>query len=128
MEHMQQDIGPQKISFIIKPPAGSVSKPAIKPPAYAWQDLALQLIKDLNVPGFKRNSMFKVCKENSRELIEKALAETRELCQTGEKWKYFFKVIDSLKNNRVTTPEQQQQNLLNYIKKQKQAKKKNLPQ
>ncbi len=125
---MEKDLGPQKISFIINPPAGVPAKPLIKPPAHPWQDHALSLIKELNVPGFKRNSMFRVCKENSRELIEKALAETKELCESGEKWKYFFKVIDSLRNNRLATPQEQQQNLLNYIKKQNRRKnKKELP-
>lgn len=121
--YMAQDMGPQKISFLMKPAPSVEQKPAIKPPAYAWQDLALELIKELQVPGFKRNSMFKVCKDNTRELVEKARNETKELCTSGEKWKYFFKVVDSLKNNRVATPEQQQVNLLNYIKQQKKFKK-----
>ena len=89
---MAHDAGPQKLSFILK------SKPeAIKPPAYEWQDLALKIIAEFGVPGFKRNSVFKVCKQNSKELVEKAINETKELCKTGECWKYFFKVIDSLK-------------------------------
>ena len=68
-----------------------------KPPAYQWQDLALRVIKELNIPNFKRNAVFKVCKENSKEFIETCLNDTKELCQTGEKWKYFFKLISELK-------------------------------
>ncbi|MFH0955835.1 MAG: hypothetical protein V1801_01310 [Candidatus Falkowbacteria bacterium] len=63
-----------------------------KAPAYPWQDLALQVIKELNVPDFKRSSVFKLCKQKPRVYIEKCLNDTKELCQTGEKWKYFFKV------------------------------------
>jgi len=85
--------GPQKISDIF-----SHKRQEIKPPAYPWQDLALRVIKELGVPAFKRNSVFKLCKENSKDFIEKCLNETKELCQTGERWKYFFKVIDSLKH------------------------------
>lgn len=88
---MKDDIGPQKLSFIIS------QKPAetIKPPAYQWQDMALKIIAEFAVPNFKRNSVFKICKDNSKELVEKAVNETKELCKSGEKWKYFFKVVDS---------------------------------
>lgn len=65
----------------------------IKPPTYEWQDLALQLIKDLGVPNFKRSSIFKACKENSKTVILAALNDTKELCKTGLKWKYFFKIL-----------------------------------
>lgn len=61
-------------------------------PAYAWQDLALRVIKELNVPDFKRSAVFKVCKIKPRTYIEKCLNDTKELCHSGEKWKYFFKV------------------------------------
>jgi hypothetical protein len=89
---MPIDPGLQKISLILK-----TDKPKLpKPPAYEWQDFALHLITELGVPNFKRNSVFRICKINSKELVEKALNETRELCKSGEKWKYFFKVIDSL--------------------------------
>ena len=68
-------------------------QPAVKAPAYQWQDLALQIIKELNIPGFKRNSVFKACKDHPRPVILKAMNDTKELCQSGEKWKYFFKVL-----------------------------------
>ena len=67
--------------------------PNKKPPAYEWQDLALRVIKDLNIPNFKRSSVFKACKEKPKMFIEKCLNDTKELCQSGEKWKYFFKLI-----------------------------------
>ena len=64
-----------------------------KPPAYQWQDLALRVIKELRIPGFKRSAVFKVCKDNSRAVVEQALNDTKELCETANKWQYFFKVI-----------------------------------
>ena len=64
-----------------------------KMPAYAWQDLAVQVIKELNIPDFKKSAVFKVCKLKSRTFIEKCLNDTKELCQAGEPWKYFFKVV-----------------------------------
>lgn len=69
-------------------------KPAVKPPAHPWQELALQIIKELNIPAFKRNSVFKVCRDYPRVRVLNALNDTKELCVSGEKWKYFFKVID----------------------------------
>lgn len=67
--------------------------PNKKPPAYQWQDLALRIIEELNIPESKRNSVFKICKDNDKNFVEKALDDTKELAQTGEKWRYFFKVI-----------------------------------
>lgn len=67
----------------------------IKPPAHEWQELALRVIKDINAPSFKRNSVFKICKDYPKSVVEACLNDTKELCKTGEKWKYFFKVIDS---------------------------------
>jgi hypothetical protein len=68
----------------------------IKAPAHEWQDLALRIITELSVPNFKRNSIFKVCKDNSKEAIERALNDTKELCKSGQKWAYFLKVIDTV--------------------------------
>ncbi len=64
-----------------------------KPPAYPWQDLALEIIKELNIPSAKRNSVFKVCKLYPRERILRALNDTKELAPKGDKWKYFFKIL-----------------------------------
>lgn len=83
---MQIDQGLEKIGDLL------VGKKSKKMPAYAWQDLALHIIKELNIPNFKRSAVFKICKQKPRVYIEKCLNDTKELCQTGEKWKYFFKV------------------------------------
>jgi hypothetical protein len=85
----KKDQGPQSLGLILE----KKKEPTNKAPAYEWQDLALRVINDLGVPGFKRNSVFKICKDNPKEVVEKAMNETKELCQSGEKWKYFFKVI-----------------------------------
>jgi len=85
---MQKDDGLKKLKDIFKD-----KKAQKKPPAYEWQDLALRAIKELGIPNFKRNAVFKVCKENSKYIIEKAINDTKELCEAGEKWRYFFKVI-----------------------------------
>lgn len=83
---MQGNNGLEKIGnlFIAKKPK--------KMSAYIWQDLALMVIKELNIPAFKRSAVFKVCKENPRVYVEKCLNDTKELCHGGERWKYFFKV------------------------------------
>ena len=86
---MQTDKGLEKLGDLFVQ-ASKNRRPA--PPAYAWQDLALRVIKELNIPGFKRSAVFKVCKLKPRIYVEKCLNDTKELCQTGEKWKYFFKV------------------------------------
>ncbi|MFH1522559.1 MAG: hypothetical protein ABIE43_01920 [Patescibacteria group bacterium] len=89
--------GPQKLSEIFKDKNYLREKGGIKkPPAYEWQDLALRVIKELNIPNFKRNSVFKICKDNSKSYIEKCLNDTKELCHTGQKWKYFFKLINEV--------------------------------
>jgi len=69
------------------------SRSTKKPPAYQWQELALKVIDELSIPNFKRNAVFKVCKENPKTLVERCLNDTKELCQTGQKWRYFFKLI-----------------------------------
>jgi len=73
-----------------------------KPPAYEWQDLALRIIKELYVPDFKKSSVFKVCKDNCNNLtiIIRALNDTKELCKTGAKWQYFFKILSSKKDDK----------------------------
>jgi hypothetical protein len=70
-------------------------KKQVKPPAYQWQELALQVIKDLSIPNFKRSSVFRVCKIYSEKQVRQALIDTKELCPSGPKWKYFFKVISN---------------------------------
>lgn len=84
-----KNIGPQNISDIFKNKSN-----AKKPPAYKWQDLALRVIDELNIPGFKRSSVFKVCRDKNEQIVLKALNDTKELCKSGIQWKYFFKVVD----------------------------------
>lgn len=65
-----------------------------KAPTFQWQELALKIIQEFDVPTNKKSSVFKVCKQHSKLIIERALSDTKELCKSGEKWRYFFKVID----------------------------------
>jgi len=67
----------------------------IKPPAYEWQDRALRIIDELGIPPKKRNAVFRVCKQHPKRVIEKALNDTKELVKEGERWRYFFKVIEN---------------------------------
>ncbi len=84
---MPKDQGFQKLGDLF-------SKEDIKKaPAFQWQELALRIAEELKVPVYKRSSIFKACKENPKAFIEMCLADTKELCKTGEKWKYFFKLI-----------------------------------
>ncbi|HAR99704.1 MAG: hypothetical protein US57_C0003G0010 [Candidatus Moranbacteria bacterium GW2011_GWC2_37_73] len=64
-----------------------------KAPAYQWQELALKIIKDFDVPNDKRGSIFRVCKQYNKQIVERAMNDTKELCKTGQKWNYFFKII-----------------------------------
>ncbi len=82
---------PQSMADIFK---AKLAKPVVKAPAYPWQDLALRVIKELNIPNFKRSSVFKICKEKETQIVERAINDTKELCKSGEQWKYFFKIID----------------------------------
>lgn len=70
------------------------SRQSKKAPAYPWQDLALRVIKELSIPGFKRGAVFKVCKNLAPNLVERAMNDTKELCQNASAWKYFFKIAD----------------------------------
>jgi hypothetical protein len=85
---MKKDNGLKQFDDVLKS-----RKPTKKPPAYKWQDLALRVIEELDIPNFKRNAVFKVCKEHPRNFIEKCLNDTKELVEKGEKWRYFFKLI-----------------------------------
>ena len=83
---MKQNKGFEKLGQLI----GSGRRK--KPPAFPWQDLALRVITELSIPEFKRSAVFKVCRDNPRVFIEKCLNDTKELCHTGQCWKYFFKL------------------------------------
>lgn len=91
---MKTNNGPQKLKDIIKKGQSPKGTGQVKkPPAYQWQDLALRVIDELGIPNKKRSAVFKACKENPKSFIETCLNDTKELCKTGEKWKYFFKLI-----------------------------------
>jgi len=68
-----------------------------KTPAYEWQELALRIIEELKIPGNKRSSIFKVCKQLPKNFILQSLNDTKELCKIGDKWKYFFKILTDKK-------------------------------
>jgi len=91
---MKINKGPEKIGDLVN------KRQAKKPPAYEWQDLALRVIKELNIPAFKRSSIFKAVKEQPKNFILQCLNDTKELCQTGSKWKYFFKLISTRENKK----------------------------
>lgn len=74
----------------------AAKKPGKKPPAYRWQDLALRVINELAIPAFKRNSVFKVCRDFPAAVVLRAMNDTKELAPTGAQWKYFFKIIDNV--------------------------------
>ena len=84
-----------------------ISKKA-KAPAYPWQDLALKIIKDLNVPDFKKSAVFKVCRDLPEHGVVQCLIDTKELCQTGEKWKYFFKLAGEKNRPDATKTDENQ--------------------
>lgn len=86
---MRLNEGPQSIGEIFKKP-----RTEKKPPAHPWQELALQIIDQLSIPPLKRNSVFRVCKTYQRDYILKCFNDTKELCKTGEQWKYFFKLVE----------------------------------
>lgn len=65
-----------------------------KAPAYQWQDFALKIIKELNIPPVKKSSVFKICRDKSKDFVEKCLNDTKELCTGKDKWQYFFKLVN----------------------------------
>ena len=82
----KKDEGFQNFGDILK------NKLTKKAPAYQWQDFALRIIKELNIPPMKKSSVFKICRDMPKEFLETCLNDTKELCDTKDKWKYFFKL------------------------------------
>jgi hypothetical protein len=74
------------------------SKKITKAPAHMWQEMALKIITELNVPPFKRSSVFKVCKNLERNFIEKCFDDTKELAKGKDAWRYFFKLTSQTEN------------------------------
>ncbi len=98
---MANEQGPQAFKNILN------NRQHVKPPSYQWQDLALRVIEELNIPNHKRNSAFKVCKQYTKIQIEKALNDTKELVSGEEKWKYFFKLLNNLTKQKIAEVNQQ---------------------
>ena len=71
-----------------------LSRRQAKPPVYQWQDLALRVVKELNIPAFKKSAVFKVCRDLPKQYILNCLNDTKELAKEGEKWRYFFKLTE----------------------------------
>ncbi|MBT4516672.1 MAG: hypothetical protein HOC78_02140 [Candidatus Komeilibacteria bacterium] len=67
--------------------------------AYQWQDFALFIIKELDIPQSKKNSVFKICKDYDKNYVEKCLDDTKELAQGAGRWRYFFKLIAEYKKS-----------------------------
>lgn len=88
---MKKNNGFTTMSDVIKN-RGAVKTP--KPPAYKWQDKALQIIADLDIPPNKKSSVFKACRDKNQIFIERCLTDTKELCKKGEQWRYFFKLLN----------------------------------
>ena len=64
-----------------------------KPPAYKWQELALQIVAGLADGESKKKSIFKCCKQNAH-LAKIAFEDSKEL---GKPYiKYFLKVFNDL--------------------------------
>jgi len=96
---MPEDKGFEQLGDLFKIKQVAVKSGNLKkPPAYQWQDFALFVINELNIPNFKRSATFKVCRDCRKPFVERCLNETKELCKSGEKWKYFFKLV-TLKEN-----------------------------
>lgn len=72
----------------------------IKPTAYPWQQLALEVIERLRVPNFKRSSVFQACQQFPESVIRQAIIDTQELCQQGSRWQYFFKILSNYRQDR----------------------------
>jgi hypothetical protein len=94
---IEEQKAPEKLSSLKDILA--TKKSGVKPPAYLWQDLALKIERELRVPAFKRSSVFKVCRDYPRTVIERCLADTKELCTSGEQWRYFFKAVTASQND-----------------------------
>jgi hypothetical protein len=85
----------------LQPISDLFNRKTVKPPAFEWQDLALRIIKDLGIPNDKRNAVFRVCKQKSKQYIEKCFNDTKELCASGEKWRYFFKIVGGKNSTKI---------------------------
>lgn len=92
MENLKINEGFTKIGFTLDK---FKTAPVIKDKLQSWQDLALGIIKDLNIPAKDRSMIFLVCKRFGRSYIERCLNTTKEKARGDLKGHYFIKVIYS---------------------------------
>ena len=90
---MAIETGPQNFRDIM------ANKKNIRRTVERRKDLALRIIDELNIQTKKRNAVFLVCKQHSKNFIEKCLNDTKELAKTGESWRYFFKLVEKNQTN-----------------------------
>ncbi|MDP2693009.1 MAG: hypothetical protein Q8O88_05210 [bacterium] len=69
-----------------------------KPPAYKWQDLALEIIAGLLDGNDKKSSVFKCCKQ-SPHFAKIAFEDCKELNKLYVH--YFLKVFNELKKGNI---------------------------
>ena len=75
-----------------------------KAPAYEWQELALKIIEEFKVPANKKSSVFMTCKKYNKQIVLRAYNDTKELCKSGEQWRYFFKIVGKSQDVRKDVP------------------------
>ncbi len=69
-----------------------------KPPAYKWQELALEIIAGIPDAAKKKSSVFKCCKQ-SPQYAKIAFEDCKELDKTHVQ--YFLKVFNELRKGNV---------------------------
>ena len=77
----------ERVSFNIKVPEK-------KRPILRWQDLALEIIKEMRVEPKQKGSVFKICKQDEKTAMI-AFNDCKELNKPHIK--YFFKVYSEIK-------------------------------
>ncbi|OGH77486.1 MAG: hypothetical protein A2469_02465 [Candidatus Magasanikbacteria bacterium RIFOXYC2_FULL_40_16] len=70
-----------------------------KPPAYKWQDLALDIIKGIPDANTKKSSVFKCCKQSPQH-AKIAFEDCKELNKLYVQ--YFLKVFNELESRTNT--------------------------
>jgi len=74
-----------------------IRKPELKkPPAYRWQELALEIVKGLPDGKTKKSSIFKCCKQNPN-FAKIAFEDCKELNKLHVQ--YFLKVFNEMEKN-----------------------------
>ena len=58
-----------------------------------WQELAVEICKELRVEGSQRGIIFKACKNNNDAYVRHCFEETKELAKGDKASHYFIKLI-----------------------------------